>query len=727
MLSLLRRYSVRLMALIATVILVPQLASIITVEQVFSRLSSSQINSELKIAASAADIQIQSRFGELKALALTLGEQISSIDESGRIFALRVHDLFGAFQKKKSLELAIFFNESGGITAQIGNLPNVDFSKLLASELRDPSQPNIVNGALNLDRIVCLYSLLPLPEEPHRGWLFVGQILDQAELQNIANDLHFGLSFIRYRANESNAWQILTSTHSEKERIEILNILGKGRNDGMPFSYDWNKLVIGAFARRLHVNAQKSDLGILVDRDFESTKNLLSEMRENQVMVLMLAIALGAVGAFVLQRRQTSGISAAAATIQSVLGGEVPDPLEVENDYSLAEINQSVNDLVAKYNEIQNEKNNSNMELEGKIYELERAVFESNLVNKVYKETNYQIGLFEVMNRATDIILNTYGISHAFLFRKSGMDELTTIFVKKRIKHSGQIITSKELVPLFHSLDDAAQQCVETEARNSLASGRLHRTELPMESGAMKQVVAIPFSILEGMHGALCLIAEHGEYFFTDNETPFLESLGMEFSEILDLARINDTSVLDSLTRLYNYRHFQTQLAIEAHRARRNNTVLSLLTVEIDDFKQFSARQEYKVAEDITRDFASLLRTICRSTDIICRKDGALFMLLLPETPAEGAAIVAEKIRQGAENNVTNLSRGPIRFTVSIGAALFPSHVVIPKDLINLALEAMENAKSLGGNRCSILKTTPEKPAPAGDLALETAPTVDKT
>jgi len=120
----------------------------------------------------------------------------------------------------------------------------------------------------------------------------------------------------------------------------------------------------------------------------------------------------------------------------------------------------------------------------------------------------------------------------------------------------------------------------------------------------------------------------------------------------------------DSLTGLWNRRHFEDTVEIEIERARRYGTPLSLLTLDADHFKRINDSHGHHVGDDVLRKIAQLLGQQIRRSDLLCRWGGEEFMVLVPETDGDRAATMAEKIRQRV---AAHEFEGVGRVTVSIG------------------------------------------------------------
>ena len=149
---------------------------------------------------------------------------------------------------------------------------------------------------------------------------------------------------------------------------------------------------------------------------------------------------------------------------------------------------------------------------------------------------------------------------------------------------------------------------------------------------------------------------------------PLARPLTRRFGELSDRAE------RDALTGLANRRALDERLEEELDRARRYRTHLSLVLVDIDDFKQVNDRYGHQSGDDLLRAFATALSGSLRELDLAARFGGEEFALLLPGTPSGGACIVAEQIRRlVSELEVAGPGGLPIRLTASFGVADYPS------------------------------------------------------
>ncbi len=182
-------------------------------------------------------------------------------------------------------------------------------------------------------------------------------------------------------------------------------------------------------------------------------------------------------------------------------------------------------------------------------------------------------------------------------------------------------------------------------------------------------------------------------------------------------------AITDELTSLFNYRHLQHRLDEEMSRALRYGKHLSLLMVDVDDFKHFNDSYGHLAGDAALAELATVMRKSVREVDLVARYGGEEFSVVLPETDAAGAYSVAEKIREAIASHAFADPDGErcCTLTVSIGLATFPSHAYDKESLLREADDALYAAKHGGKNR---VRTSQKHLAPA-QPADSTEPTGD--
>ncbi|MDY6829240.1 MAG: GGDEF domain-containing protein [Pseudomonadota bacterium] len=189
-------------------------------------------------------------------------------------------------------------------------------------------------------------------------------------------------------------------------------------------------------------------------------------------------------------------------------------------------------------------------------------------------------------------------------------------------------------------------------------------------------------------------------------------------------ARLLAISRTDALTQVANRRYFMEQLQAEVGRAQREHTVLSLLILDIDHFKQINDSFGHLVGDTVIQAVAQCLDTHRRGYDLVARYGGEEFVLMLPNTTTEQAVVIAERYRGLIESLGGDPSIEPVvRLSVSGGVASCSGDAVASAEqLLGIADEALYAAKRNGRNRveqrscasiCSAQRLTAGQPTAA--------------
>ena len=176
---------------------------------------------------------------------------------------------------------------------------------------------------------------------------------------------------------------------------------------------------------------------------------------------------------------------------------------------------------------------------------------------------------------------------------------------------------------------------------------------------------------------------------------------------IVDLSlteRQETSSPIDPQTGLWNARHFLSCLQKESRRAKRYRLDLSVLYLDLDNFREVNEAHGELVCDILLREVAILLKNKIRDIDLAARLAGEEFALLLPETERMGAFLVAERIRKELERHFLrrDIDGRPIALTATIGVAKYPEDAATADRLVQRAEEAMHQAKARGGNNVGV-------------------------
>jgi two-component system cell cycle response regulator len=179
-------------------------------------------------------------------------------------------------------------------------------------------------------------------------------------------------------------------------------------------------------------------------------------------------------------------------------------------------------------------------------------------------------------------------------------------------------------------------------------------------------------------------------------------------------AELEKLSLTDALTGLSNRRFLMQRLNEEAVRFRRTKKEFSVLMADVDHFKRYNDTFGHPAGDEVLKKVARILQTSAREVDCVARYGGEEFCLMLPETPATGALILAERICE----RVAAAEFPGQKITLSLGVASLPANGDTPDTVIAAADEALYQAKREGRNRVvcaqsrrSRKETSRERPA----------------
>ena len=174
-------------------------------------------------------------------------------------------------------------------------------------------------------------------------------------------------------------------------------------------------------------------------------------------------------------------------------------------------------------------------------------------------------------------------------------------------------------------------------------------------------------------------------------------------------AQLEEMATVDEMTGLANYRVFKLKLHEEWLRSARYETPLSLIMLDLDDFKRVNDSLGHPAGNEVLREFAMLVTGGARATDVAARYGGEEFGLILPHTQGERAVRVAERIRLAVEDFVFLDGAHPLHVTVSAGVAtVAPAPAEGPAGLLVAAADrALYAAKKAGKNRVFVDRTAP--------------------
>jgi len=258
------------------------------------------------------------------------------------------------------------------------------------------------------------------------------------------------------------------------------------------------------------------------------------------------------------------------------------------------------------------------------------------------------------------------------------------------------LAVGQELDPGVIALDGPPPQSV--DVANDSADFRARVIELRNQAGPPVRIaLAAPLgeSVLTG-NGLLIAVAVAAFLLLAAAAViPLMRGLDQEHISVQAQAST------DGLTGLANHRRFQETIAQEAGRSERYRHDLSMLMIDLDNFKSINDTHGHPQGDEVLRRVSEVVRAECRNIDIAARYGGEEFAILLPETPIARAAEVGERIRRRLAETAISVegTDEALRVTASIGVAGTPDHPLVAGQMIEAADRGLYEAKGSGKDR----------------------------
>jgi diguanylate cyclase (GGDEF)-like protein len=212
-------------------------------------------------------------------------------------------------------------------------------------------------------------------------------------------------------------------------------------------------------------------------------------------------------------------------------------------------------------------------------------------------------------------------------------------------------------------------------------------------------IAAVPLIYQKRFMGVLMVRSDDPTRVWQENEILLLRTVADQVTVAVNHARLfsqmQQQALTDGLTGCFNRRSFEMQLERDLHMATRMSLPVSLILLDLDNFKRVNDTFGHEAGDVALRLLADGLRDELRSVDTAARYGGEEFAVILPQAGADGAMIVAERLRRRIELMEVP---GVGHVTASLGIATFPQHASSRDSLVLAADRALYNAKSAGRN-----------------------------
>ena len=276
-------------------------------------------------------------------------------------------------------------------------------------------------------------------------------------------------------------------------------------------------------------------------------------------------------------------------------------------------------------------------------------------------------------------------ITDDLFFKKIGLKKSTNIKTFSHPKNAG--ITGMvlgERVPVI--------------VRDTSKDKRFNKQADGFNKMNVKSLICSPLKVKDDITGVLRLINKRRENSFSDEDLKLLvsisHSIAMLFEQAFLYRKIEEVTVTDDLTGLYNIRFLNRSIEMEIERSQRYGSLFSLVFLDIDNLKKVNERFGHLAGSKVLIETAGLLLDNLRKVDVIIRYGGDEFVIILPQTPIDAGFLVAERLRKIMEKNLfLKKEKSPINVTASFGVASFPDNADSKEALLKLADKAMFRGK----------------------------------
>jgi len=453
---------------------------------------------------------------------------------------------------------------------------------------------------------------------------------------------------------------------------------------------------------KCHTMAKTGDVNGVIEVSFNPvylTKKIQYYYYALLILIFLLPIIGGAFVAFILRKSVEKGINSINKEVENI--NTVRDLKMLESnlsDLKFEEFNsvyQGIVKLSSKLRDVAIDKDI----LEFEIKLLERFIITSEVV-KDWKEHVFNL-LIEMNN-----IIKVYNVFSIFVqdeelielevFWKGEPTEKTKIIfnemVNKNIYHDSfsSLLKDMKNIIITHNIADKKIKLPELTADDISVKTKKIILNTPHIGG----IVGIGVQSEESLDSTRELV-------INSVLTTLLNVIGSIKAIYKYTKDLEYYATRDGLTELYNQRVFNEFLHYEVERANRNNSVFSLLFIDLDNFKFINDMYGHNFGDTMLQNVADILNKLKRSGDILARYGGDEFAIILPGAGVEQAYMIAERIREKIGTLLLKYpdSKKNIGITSSIGVASYPQSAATEKDIFMLTDNMMYKAKAKGKNQ----------------------------
>lgn len=316
--------------------------------------------------------------------------------------------------------------------------------------------------------------------------------------------------------------------------------------------------------------------------------------------------------------------------------------------------------------------------------ELDRRYHDLSRIYEIVNSIHSTLKLSELSRVSKSIITKTLGLkAFSLVVFDSVEKQFLVIETKKLDKNVEQMAL------------DQVKKSAESLKKNSKRENKAKIIEIESDDGA--KLIYIPLIAYRRIVGGLCtnqdIIAKvdwSGEEMLSLVTSQL--TVALENSILYEMTR--KLSITDDKTNVFNHRYLIGRLNLEWRRAQRYGRNLSVMMIDIDEFKKYNDTFGHVKGDKVLAEVATILISLSRDIDVVARYGGDEFAVVIPETGFNGAKILAARIEEKMAKHRFEGHKGRNKaLKLSIGIATFPEHTSDVREIIKLADEALYEAK----------------------------------
>lgn len=531
------------------------------------------------------------------------------------------------------------------------------------------------------------------------------EALSKATEADQVDDLHSDIIELKedlalLRGKLALAQKVLVIDPRERAKDDLdLRVLEEGKPI-YKFNHKYARVLIPYIAERkkcseatgCHSYAREGDVLGAINIEF-STEEISADIRKNNIWmaafwVMRFIIFLGII-IILLTIIVTKDIKAMLKVFKKVEDGDFTARAEVRGKDEFGEMSAGFNRMVQSLEETRKELDQRVLEVFA-LYNIGKAVDSDSELDHILLSLVHGIGKSEKIDKMM-IMLADSGGDGLYVASHTGFEccDVESVRFKRGEGFYGHI-----------ALTGQGRMIVDVEGGDGIEGEGICGSEV-------NSIIAVPFFKGEEVFGLICAYRNRpGQFDMSDQK--LFEGMAEHLSTVLNNVKLmeetKDRATHDYLTGLYNRSYFSDAVDKELEKALRYGRQLSIFMIDIDNFKHYNDSHGHPEGDKLLIELCTLMKQTLRSIDISCRYGGEEFVVILPETPKDGAVVIAERLVSAISNHPFSYRElQPLGYvSVSVGLATFPEDGDNYEELVHRADEALYKAKRDGKNRLKL-------------------------